>query len=94
MDVVRGVGKASDEVKGVEEDELQYKTHKARASQSNRLCGQGEKELVELLNTFENVWTFESCQGGDGRLAFSKSSGWSLSSHFIQSPSLYSSFWV
>ncbi len=43
MDVVRGVGKASDKVKGVEEDELQYKAHKARASQSNRLCRQGDK---------------------------------------------------
>jgi hypothetical protein len=42
MDVVRGVGEASDKVKGAEEDELQYKAHKARASQSNRLCGQGD----------------------------------------------------
>jgi len=31
---------------------------------------EGIKELVELLNNFEGVSTFESCQGRRGKLAF------------------------
>jgi len=30
----------------------------------------GIKGLVEVLNTFDNLWTNESCQGGSGELAF------------------------
>lgn len=31
---------------------------------------EGIKELVEILNSFDGVSTFESCQGRDGKLAF------------------------
>jgi len=30
----------------------------------------GIKNLVELLNTFDGISTFESCEGGEGKLAF------------------------
>ena len=45
-------------------------SHKQIAAKVTAYVDIGIKELVELLNTFDNVWTFESCEGGHGEQAY------------------------
>jgi len=44
--------------------------HKQVPGKVTAYVDEGIKKLAELLNTFDKVETFESCQGEDGRLAF------------------------
>ena len=49
---------------------IQNKPHKQVMAKVNNYVDEGIKDLVELLNTFDNVWSIGSCQGGDGESAF------------------------
>jgi len=44
--------------------------HKQVSAKVTAFVDEGIKELVELMNTFNDVWTFESCEGGNGELAY------------------------
>ncbi len=48
----------------------QGERHKQVAAKVTAFVDEPLKELIEILNTFDNISTFESCQGGDGKLAF------------------------
>jgi hypothetical protein len=44
--------------------------HKQVPCKVTAYVDEGMKGLVELLNTFDNISTFESCEGRKGKLAF------------------------
>lgn len=44
--------------------------HKQVPAKVKAYVDEGIKELVEILNTFDGLWTTESCQGRRGELAF------------------------
>ena len=48
----------------------QPQPHKQVIAKVNSYVDEKIKELVELLNTFDNVWIFESCQGENEESAF------------------------
>ena len=48
----------------------QGERHKQVAAKVTAFVDEPLKELIEILNTFDNISTLESCQGGDGKLAF------------------------
>jgi len=47
-----------------------HQPHKQVPAKVTVYVDEGIRELVEVLNSFDKVSTFESCQGGNGKLAF------------------------
>jgi len=47
-----------------------HQPHKQVSARVTAFIDEGMKELVELLNTLDGIWTFESCEGGNGELAY------------------------
>jgi hypothetical protein len=45
------------------------RTHKQVPAKVTAYVDEGIRELVELLNTFDSVWSSESCQGGMNEMA-------------------------